>query len=228
MTMAEGLGVTPVYNLDGGNNSEGFGGGGFIWMIFLFFLLAWGGDGFGGRGNASAQTALNGINNDFMYSNLSNQLRDNSIQSNSILESIRTGLCQNGYDALNHARETQMTIMNGNNATQMAIMQGNNAIQSEIASCCCTTQKELLINRYEAEKNTAEIVNAVNAQGQMTRDLMTQNTIQDLRDRLQSTEFGLSQVNQNATLIAQIRPYPIPAYPTCSPYTPYSGCMGSC
>ena len=221
--MSESLGVTPTYNLGGGNN-DGFGNT-WIWVIFLFFLMGWGGDGFGGRGNAAAGVAMNGINNDFMYSNLSNQLRDNSIQNNSILESIRTGLCQNGYDALNNARETQIAVMNGFNNTQMAMVQGNNAIQSQLAECCCATQKELLVNRYEAEKNAAEIVNAVNAQGQMTRDLMTQNTIQDLRDRLQSTEFGLSQVNQNATLIAQIRPYPVPSFPVCPVNTPYNGCV---
>lgn len=51
-----------------------------------------------------------------------------------------------------------------------------------------------------------------------TRALMTQNEIQSLRDQLQTANFQLSQQAQNATLIATLRPTPIPAYQTCSPY----------
>lgn len=47
---------------------------------------------------------------------------------------------------------------------------------------------------------------------------MTQNEIQSLRDQLQTANFQLSQQAQNATLIATLRPTPIPAYQTCSPY----------
>lgn len=214
MAMSEGLGVTPVYNLDNKNDDGFFGGGGSL-IFFLFFLLAWGGNGLGGfgGGNAAAATVANGINNDFMYTNLSASIRDNSIQNNSILSGIQQGICTLGYEGLNHARETQIAMMNGFNATQ-----------AEIANFSCTTQKELLVNRYEAEKNTAAIVNAIHADGEATRGLITQNTIQDLRDRLQTAEFANSQCAQTASIISQVRPYPIPSYPTCSPYTPYSGC----
>lgn len=34
-----------------GRNNDGFGEGGwFIWVIFLFFLMGWGGNGFGNNG----------------------------------------------------------------------------------------------------------------------------------------------------------------------------------
>lgn len=46
----------------------------------------------------------------------------------------------------------------------------------------------------------------------------TQNEIQSLRDQLQTANFQLSQQAQNATLISTLRPTPIPAYQTCSPY----------
>lgn len=210
MTMAEGLGVTPVYNLDGGSKEDGMFGSGGMWIFFLFFLLAWGGNGFGGfGGNAGAQTALNGINNDFMYTNLSGAIRDNSIQNNSILNGIQQGICNLGYEGLNHARETQIAMMNG-----------FNNVQAEIANCSCTTQKELLVNRYEAEKNTAAIVNAIHADGEATRGLITQNTIQDLRDRLTASEFANSQCAQNAYLTNALRPYPVPAYPASTIFPP--------
>ena len=50
---------------------------------------------------------------------------------------------------------------------------------------------------------------------------MTQNEIQKLRDDLQTANFQLSQQAQSANLIDQLRPCPIPAYLSCSPYTSY-------
>lgn len=211
MTMAEGLGVTPVYNLDGGSKDDGMFGGGGMWIFFLFFLLAWGGNGFGGLGGGNAAT--NQINNDFLYSNLSSQLRDSQLQNNTILNSIQQGLCSTAYENLQNI-----------NGVQNTLLQGFAGINSSIAECCCGTQKELLINRYEAEKNTAAIVNAIHADGEATRGLMNANTIQDLRDRLTASELANSQCAQNAYIVNAIRPYPVPAYPTCSPYTPYNGC----
>ena len=44
------------------------------------------------------------------------------------------------------------------------------------------------------------------------------------KDReLQSAQFQLSQLSQNATIINALRPTPIPAYLTCSPFTSYGG-----
>ena len=89
--------------------------------------------------------------------------------------------------------------------------------------------------RYENARNTCDIVNAIKADGDATRALMTQNEIQSLRDELQAANFQLSQQAQNATLISTLRPTPIPAYQTCSPYESaymYShfgnGCNNNC
>ena len=80
------------------------------------------------------------------------------------------------------------------------------------------TQRSIDSVRYENAKNTCDIVNAIKADGDATRALMTQNGIQSLRDQLQTANFQLSQQAQNATLISTLRPTPIPAYQTCSPY----------
>lgn len=208
MTMADGLGVTPVYNLDGGNNNnnDGMFGGGGMWIFFLFFLLAWGGNGIGGFGGGNAATSQ--ISNDFAYSELSSQIRDNSIQNQGILTGINQGLCNLGYENLSNTKDTQFAIMNGFNQTQ-----------AEMAQCCCTTQKELLVNRYEAEKNTCAITNAIHSEAEATRALINANEMQNLRDRLAAAELGLSNMTQTASIISQVRPFPIPAYPTCSPYS---------
>lgn len=79
------------------------------------------------------------------------------------------------------------------------------------------------VETYDTTKDVdidtkGDIVNAIKADGDATRALMTQNEIQSLRDQLQTANFQLSQQAQNATLIATLRPTPIPAYQTCSPY----------
>ena len=57
------------------------------------------------------------------------------------------------------------------------------------------------------------------------RALINANTMQELRDRLEARDrdilardFQLSQLAQNQYLVNTIKPCPIPAYLTCSPY----------
>lgn len=79
-------------------------------------------------------------------------------------------------------------------------------------------------------------MNAINADGEKTRAVMVANTVQELRDKLadrdrelQTANFQLSQQAQNATLIGALRPTPIPAFITCSPYqSPVNGCAYGC
>lgn len=76
----EGTGVMPVYEMNRSN--DGFGGGvGWIWVVMLFFLLAWGG-GFGGGfgGNNAANGAVNTLTNEFLYTNLNNSMNQGFTQ----------------------------------------------------------------------------------------------------------------------------------------------------
>lgn len=177
------------------NSNDGFMGGNGSWIFFLFFLLAFNGNGFGGFGRTD--TGANFINNDFMYSNLTNQLGRIQDQNQYMSNSLQQGLCSTTYELSNKIA----------------------GVQSAIENCCCATQRELLVNRYEAEKNTCAITNAIHAEGEATRALINSNTVQDLRDRLQAAELGLSQAAQTANIVQQIKPCPVPAYITCSPYS---------
>lgn len=101
--------------------------------------------------------------------------------------------------------------------------------------CCCDTKgliKDLASENY---KNTCEITTAIHAEGEATRALINQNTMQDLRDRLAEKDkdnlqlqFQTSQQAQNILLINTLRPFPIPSYPTCSPYTEGAGTRANC
>ena len=70
-------------------------------------------------------------------------------------------------------------------------------------------------------KNTSDIVNAGNANTQRIIDAITADKIDSLRTELQSAQLQLSNNAQTQTLVNQLKPVPVPAYLTCSPYTAY-------
>ena len=196
MGMENGLSVADALALD---KSDGaFGGNGAWMMMFLFFLLAWGGNGFGGWGNGAAQGALT-------RGELCQDMNFQSLED--AVHGEQSGL-SDGFYAMNTG------MLNGFSGVNNAIQQAQFAAQQ----CCCETNRNIDAVRYENSKNTCDIVNAIKADGDATRALMTQNAMQSLRDQLQTANFQLSQQAQNATLINAIRPTPVPAYVTCSPY----------
>ena len=194
MAMTEGLGVTPVYNLDNRNDDGMFGGGG-AWIFFLFFLLAWGGNGFGGFGGANGTVGQ--INNDFMYSNLSNQLGRMQDQNTFISNSLQQGLCNLGYENLSNFKD----------------------LQAQLSNCRCETNRNIDAVRYENAQNTCAIIQASEKSADRIINYLTQSEIQSLRDSLNTANLQLSQQAQNAHLISTLRPFPTPSYITCSPYT---------
>lgn len=197
--------VTPAYT-SGGNCGNGMWGDGGWWVIILFALIfGWGRNGFGGGESGSSFTD-SAVQRGFDNQSVMNKLNG-----------IEQGICSLGYD--------QLSQMNGIN--QNVSQQGFN-ISSAISqlgyqnqSCCCETNRNIDAVRYENAKNTCDIVNAIREDGALTRAQLTQNEIQGLRDQLQTANFQLSQQAQSANLINQLRPCPIPAYLSCSPYTSY-------
>lgn len=199
MAMSEGMGVMPVYNLDKGSNDMGMGGSGFIWILFLFVLLGFGGNGFGGNKQGE-------ISNDFAYSNLNNSLGRIQDQNTYNTNTITQGLSNLGYTNLSNFKD----------------------LSSQMASCCCGIERNIDSVNFNLAKSTCDITTAIRADGEATRALINANTMQDLRDRLQAAELGLSQAAQTANIVSQVRPFPQPAYITCSPYSSPCGGCGTC
>lgn len=235
-------GIVPTYSVNDGNcgcrndDGYGFGGGAWIWVIFLFFIMAWGGNwgGFGGFGGNGA-----GLNGALTRADLCQDMNFQQLENG--VRGIQQGLCD-GFYAQNS------TMLNGFNGIQNTLCQSTAAIESSLCNgfnntnnnitqarfdaqqCCCETNRNIDAVRYENAKNTCDIINAGNANTQRIIDTMTQNTIQDLRDKATTYELQLSQQAQTANLISQLNPSPRPAYITCSPYQaqmiPYSGYTG--
>lgn len=186
MAMSEVMGAQPVYNVGGSSDGMGFGGGSGIWIWFLFILLLFNGNGgglFGGNSTASQ------VNNDFMYSGLTNQINQVQGQVYAQTKDIYQGF--------------------GDTARQFA------SLQNELASCCCETQRAIDGAKYDALVNTNTIVANNNAQTQLILDKLAQNEIQALRDKVTGYEIQLSNQAQTAMIISQVRPYPVPSYPAC-------------
>lgn len=216
MESGSGLSVADALALQDRNTDGMFGGGSgtWVWVFFLFFLLAWGGGGFGFGNNAAAQGALTRAE---LYDGLNYSQLDNAVRG------IQNGLCDGFY-----AQNTAM--LQGMNGIQNQLCQGFNGVNSNITEsrfatqqCCCETNRNIDAVRYENARNTCDIVNAIKADGDATRALMTQNTIQELRDNLQAAQLQLGNISQTQTIINAVRPFPIPSYVTCSPYTAANG-----
>lgn len=205
----------------GDNNNNGFGGT-WTWVFFLFFLLAWGGGGlFGGGSTQGALTRAelaDGLGRQDMFRNQ---------------DMILTEVSAFERDATNRWGNIQYEVMKGLNDNRFA--------QQE---CCCTTNRNIDAVRYENAKNTCDIVNTSNlntrdiltnqnAGVQRILDYLTTDKIESLRTELQSANLTIQNMNQTSDLLNTLRPYPTPAYITCSPYTAnniysaFSGC-GAC
>ena len=148
------------------------------------------------------------------------------------------GLADSTY-ALNNA------ITNGFHGVDNAVctlgyqtQQGFNTLGAQMASCCCETQR--LVERgfcdigYGMATNTANIIQAghcdtdrVLAKLNDMEAARQAEKIEALRLENQTLRFAASQQAQNAYLIDQLRPCPIPAYPACSPFAAaYNGGCG--
>ena len=212
--MNEGLSAGDILALtrdqDGMNNAWN---NPFIYLVWLALL---GGNGslFGNRDSNALQGALTRSD---MFEGFNNQ------DINSQLRGITNGLCD-GFYAVNNG------LKDGFYGIQSALAENRFAQQN----CCCEIKGGIKDLSAEGYRNTCEITTAIHAEGEATRALINSNTMQELRDKLaerdrdlQTVQFQLSQQAQNATLIGTLRPFPQPAYITCSPYQSANGTCGS-
>lgn len=193
------------------NNENGWQNNPFIYLVWLAVLG--GGNGlFGNRGSdAATQGALTraDLNDGFANAQIENGIR-----------AIQSGLCDGFY---------------ANNTTALQGFAGVSAGVTELGynmkDCCCQLNRSIDALAAENYKNTCAITTAVHAEGEATRALIQQNMVQDLRDRLEARDrdlltanFQLSQQAQSTNLLSALRPFPQPAYITCSPYAAVNTC----
>ena len=141
-----------------GNNGMCGEGGWFMWVIFLFFLMGWGGNGWGGFGDNGRGGLANEINNDYGRSLLMDAIGGNRNALSNLATQLNCteGQIQNAISALtsqvqNVGNQVGMSGMQTINALQ----QGNMQIAQQIANCCCE-------NRLAICQQTGTLQNAIN------------------------------------------------------------------
>lgn len=102
-------------------------------------------------------------------------------------------------------------------STTQGVMNAN-AIQRQISDCCCDLEKMNMQNRFDAQTNTCNTLQAIDKLGDRIIGFMSQDKMQALRDENQALRLAASQSCQNQYLIDQLRPSPVPAYITCNPF----------
>ena len=208
------------------NNDDGYMNG--IWQNpFIYLIWMWALRSFGGWGNnAAEQGALTRaeLYEGFNAQDVRSKLDDMSTGLCQSFATVNSNLCQ-GFGSVNSNMAAGFTGINAGIAENRFAQQ----------QCCCELRQEISNLSAENYKNTCEITNAIHAEGEATRALINENTLQALRDKLADKDrdilyanLQLSQKEQNETLIDVLRPVSRPAYITCSPYTAISaGCAGN-
>lgn len=146
------------------NKNNGFGEGGwFMWVIFLFFLMGWGGNGWGGfgntRGNLAGDAYLgNLINNDSGRELLMSAIQGNGNSINQLASTLNCDI-NSVKSAINGVMSQIQGVGNqvGMSSQQIinAIQAGNCQIASKLADCCCE-------NRLAICQQTNTLQNAIN------------------------------------------------------------------
>lgn len=190
----EGLSIADAMSL--ANNSEcGFGGNG-AWVFFLFFLLAWGGNGlWGGNGRQAATT--DDVQNQFNFAALERQ-------NNEIVAAVKDAAYNVNSESKDNFFNLGQTVRDVKD-----VVQANNY---EINAASCSINRNIDSVRYDAAMNTKELLASNCAQTQKILDAITGNRMADMQNQinalqLQAALCGVMRYPQATTYTAGPAPY---------------------
>lgn len=188
--MTDNIGLADIAAVTG--NDGNFGNNGW-WIIILFFAIMMN----GGWGN-------NGFQNAIGYENLatSNEVQRGFDNQNSmanqreILSAVNAGTAQS-VAAVNQSFH-DMIAYNGDKYNEitrdiagLAVGQANSLANQN--QCCCDTKmliSETAANqRYESAQQTSQLMQAIQAEGAATRELMQQDKIEALQQRVNQLQL---------------------------------------
>ena len=236
MFNGKGYNLSDIAAVTGNRNGDGMWGDNGWWIILLFLFAGWG-RGFGGFGGfggegigapcATQADVRAAVDQQTLISKLDQQtygLADSTYALNNSLTNgfhgVDTAICTLGYN----------------------LQGGLNALGHQISDCCCengramergfadigyTLATQACDTRAAIANSTRDIIDNNNAGIRSILDFLTQDKIAALTAENQSLKFAASQAAQNAYLVNELRPAPVPAYTVANPYccnTYYGGC----
>lgn len=216
----------------GGGGFGGYGGGNWIWPLFL--LALWGGNGFGGFGGGNGMFGGRGIgflsdqiNNNYgrdLLAQLINGNKDAIGQLSNML-GCKVGDIQNALNALQN-QICQFSNQTGIGQQQIinSLERGDANLASQLAACCCDLKgaiKDVAIGQergfssiaFNQERNKCDIEKAIADQTQTITarlDAMEKTALLEKIDKLRedkstlTTQLNLEHQNQyTAGVVAQ-------------------------
>lgn len=157
-------------------SGAGFGGGNSAWVLIILFALIFGGAGFGGYGrNDFGQYATAASQTEILLGQQFQNL-DNKI------DRLSNGIADATF-ALNN------TVHNAQDVVAGAVTTEGRAMQSQLADCCCTTQRNIDSVRFDMSNYACGIKENDNANTQKILDVLAQNKIETLQGRINQLEL---------------------------------------
>ena len=191
--MTDGVSLADIAAVtDNKDDMFGGAGGGGMWIFALLILLLIGGGGFFGvnRGINGESVTEAGLCNAMNFNNLENSVGRLGDNLTNTYIGLQNGLCQLGY-------ENQKSF---------------GTLSSQLAQCCCETQRAIDGVNYNGAINTASINANTTAQTQKILDAMAQNKIESLQAQvnqlqLQSAMCGVIRYPNASTYTAGFGPF---------------------
>ena len=220
-------------------NGDNMGFGDNAWWIIVLLLFGWGRNGFGGGFGGNG-----GIGENYV-------LATDFATIERKLDGINNGICDATF-ALNNTvtngfAGVQQTLCQGFNGVNTAVLQSANAtersfcnLSSQLADCCCTTQRAIDGVNYNMAmqtnslqqtlcNNTRDIIENQNANYRALHDELVANKLEMKNDRIAEQQneinalrLAASQERQNAYLLSELKPCPSAAYIVPNPNCCYN------
>ena len=225
MFNGKGYNLSDIAAVTGGNrNGDGMFGDNGWWIILLFLFAGWG-RGFGGFGGggyeapcATQADVRAAVDQQTLISKLDQQTYGLADSTYALTNAINNGF---------HGVDTAVCTLGYN-------MQGGfNTLAHQISDCCCENGRAMergfadlgyalatqsCDTRRSIGDSTRDIIENNNAGVRSIIDFLTQDKIAALTAENQGLRLAASQAAQNAYLVGELRPCPVPAYTVPNPY----------
>ena len=225
MFNGKGYNLSDIAAVTGGNrNGDGMFGDNGWWIILLFLFAGWG-RGFGGFGGggyeapcATQADVRAAVDQQTLISKLDQQTYGLADSTYALTNAITNGF---------HGVDTAVCTLGYN-------MQGGfNTLAHQISDCCCENGRAMergfadlgyalatqsCDTRRTIGDSTRDIIENNNAGIRSILDFLTQDKIATLTAENQGLRLAASQAAQNAYLVGELRPCPVPAYTVPNPY----------
>lgn len=203
------------------NNGGGFGNGSWIWVLFMFMLFGWRGNGsWGGSNGSSAEIdllmqAING--NRGAIGELSTRLNSDYNSVSGAINAVQSAVQNVGAQV---GLTGQQTIN--------SIQQGNMGLAQQLAQCCCDNKLLACQNHsatmtrigelangitqgfsataYETAQQTCAIQNSLRDQTQTVLDKLSSMQADAQQDKINNLTAQLTAANSRAERAAELKP----------------------